>query len=111
MALLKLKKNKEEKKDVAAEAPKEKKAKAVKAAKPVAVKEAGEGKSYAGVLLGPRVTEKASFLAEKNVYAFEVKPHATSEDIKRAVSEMYKVRPVSKSRCSPYSPKESIRPG
>src|SRR5947208_2195188 len=95
MALLKSKKNTEAKKDSVVAAPKEKKApKAVKAVKVAAPKMAGEPKSHASVLIGPRVTEKASMLAERNVYAFEVSLRATSEDIKRAIFEMFKVRPV-----------------
>jgi large subunit ribosomal protein L23 len=98
MAFLKSKKNTEVKKDAVAAEPKEKKApkaaKAVKAVAPKVVKAVGEPRSYAGVLLGPRVTEKASLLSEKNVYAFEVSPRAQSEDIKRAIFEMFKVRPV-----------------
>lgn len=53
-----------------------------------------DAKSYAHVLLQPRVTEKASAMAEKNVYAFEVSYEASSHDAKLAVFEMYKVHPV-----------------
>ena len=42
----------------------------------------------------PRITEKASFSAEKNVYVFDVYPEANKAEIKKAVFELYKVKPV-----------------
>jgi large subunit ribosomal protein L23 len=49
---------------------------------------------YAGVLLRPRVTEKASFLQEGNVYTFEVADKAAKKEIIKAIKEAYKVTPV-----------------
>lgn len=48
-----------------------------------------------GVLLRPRITEKASGMAmDKNVYAFEVSLRATKREIKKAVSDFYNVEAV-----------------
>lgn len=49
---------------------------------------------YADILLRPRITEKASFLAEKNVHAFEVISTATKKQIAEAVKAFYKVIPI-----------------
>lgn len=46
------------------------------------------------VLLRPRVTEKATLLAEKNAYVFEVHPRAGKRVIAEAVKETYRVSPV-----------------
>jgi len=42
----------------------------------------------------PRVTEKASFEAERNVYTFNVATSANKHEIKKAVFAIYKVKPV-----------------
>ncbi len=47
-----------------------------------------------GVLLRPRITEKATIAAQQGVYVFEVSPRATKHSIKRAVKKLYKVDPV-----------------
>ena len=50
---------------------------------------------YSGVLIKPRVTEKASYLeARSNVYAFEVSSGAGKKEIAKAVKEMYKATPL-----------------
>jgi large subunit ribosomal protein L23 len=49
---------------------------------------------YADILLRPRITEKASFLVEKNVHAFEVISTATKKQIAEAVKVFYKVTPL-----------------
>ena len=50
---------------------------------------------YEGILLRPRVTEKAGFLqAEGNVYTFEVAADAAKKEIAKAVKEAYKVTPI-----------------
>lgn len=53
---------------------------------------ASEG--VASVLLRPRVTEKATLLAEKHAYVFEVHPRAGKHAIAQAVKETYHVSPV-----------------
>jgi large subunit ribosomal protein L23 len=42
----------------------------------------------------PRVTEKASFAAEQNIYTFNVAPSANKNEIKKAIFALYKVKPV-----------------
>lgn len=46
------------------------------------------------IIVRPRVTEKATMLAEANVYAFEVSPRANATKVKQAVRALYKVEPV-----------------
>lgn len=47
-----------------------------------------------GVLLRPRITEKATFAQEKRAYVFEVQPRATKKDIVQAILYLYKVKPI-----------------
>ncbi len=47
------------------------------------------------VIKRPRITERAALSAEKNQYIFEVSPNATKASIAKAVTELYKVVPVS----------------
>lgn len=42
----------------------------------------------------PRITEKASFVAEQNVYTFDVMKSANKSEIKKAIFEIYKVKPT-----------------
>ena len=46
------------------------------------------------VLLRPRITEKASFGAEQNVYTFDITKSANKTEIKKAVFALYKVHSV-----------------
>lgn len=46
------------------------------------------------IIKNPRITEKASFLAEQNVYTFDITSNANKSEIKKAVFEIYKVKPV-----------------
>lgn len=46
------------------------------------------------VLIGPRVTEKAAYGAEKNVYVFNVTKNANKIQIRKAVKDQYKVTPT-----------------
>jgi large subunit ribosomal protein L23 len=88
MALFSLKKDTEKKKP----APKKK---AVVSDTPATTEvKIGEASNSALVLLNPRITEKASMLAERNVYTFDVAPRATSKDITRALKAIYNVVPV-----------------
>lgn len=45
------------------------------------------------VLRMPRITEKASVLAQRNIVVFEVSPSATKREIIDAVKKSYKVTP------------------
>jgi large subunit ribosomal protein L23 len=49
---------------------------------------------YAGILLKPRITEKASFVAEANVHSFEVASSATKKQVAEAIKVFYKVTPI-----------------
>ncbi|OGI64217.1 50S ribosomal protein L23 [Candidatus Nomurabacteria bacterium RIFCSPLOWO2_01_FULL_41_21] len=46
------------------------------------------------ILKNPRITEKASFHYEQNVYTFDVADSANKTEIKKAIFELYKVHPV-----------------
>ncbi|MBA3550831.1 50S ribosomal protein L23 [Patescibacteria group bacterium] len=46
------------------------------------------------VIVRPRITEKASMKAEKNVYAFEVSVRSDKKSISAAVKALYNVTPV-----------------
>lgn len=46
------------------------------------------------IIRTPRVTEKASIMAEKGVYVFEVSQNSTKTTIAKAVQELYNVVPV-----------------
>ena len=50
--------------------------------------------SFSSVLLRPRITEKASMLAEKNTYVFEVHPKANKKEVAAAIMNAYKVTPA-----------------
>ena len=49
---------------------------------------------YSDILLRPRITEKASFVAESNVHTFEVSSDATKKQIAEAIRVFYKVTPI-----------------
>ena len=82
----------------AASKPKvEKKAKDVVVAevvKAVQVQKSGKGLSIDQIILNPHVTEKASDLSEKGVYAFNVNMRANKDQVIRAVFTFFKVTPV-----------------
>lgn len=50
--------------------------------------------NLASVLISPRITEKATFSAENNVYVFNIMPQATKLDVIKAVEHFYKVTPA-----------------
>ncbi len=52
------------------------------------------GKNLDGVLIQPRITEKASFRTDGNVYTFEVATRANKKDVAQAVAYLYNVKPV-----------------
>ena len=45
------------------------------------------------IILRPWITEKATRLAEKKVYVFEVAMDATKRDVARAIEKLYGVKP------------------
>ncbi len=46
------------------------------------------------IIKNGRITEKASFNAEQNVYTFNVAMSANKTEIKKAIFALYKVKPV-----------------
>ena len=50
-------------------------------------------RDLAGVLKKPRVSEKAYYATEKNVYVFEVRMDATKHDVRDAIKAKYNVNP------------------
>ncbi len=53
-----------------------------------------DNKNYLNIIRSPRVTEKATLMAENAVYVFNVAPNATKPEIKKAVEALYKVKPT-----------------
>lgn len=93
MALFSLKKDTEEKKKAPSEVVvvSETKSETNKVSAPTTT---FSTKDISGVLLHPRVTEKATVLSERNIYTFDVAPRATSKDIVLALKKVYGVVPV-----------------
>ena len=46
------------------------------------------------IIKNPRVTEKASFASEQNVYTFDISASANKTEIKKAIFKLYKIKPV-----------------
>ena len=46
------------------------------------------------IIKNPRITEKASFAMEQNVYTFDIKGGANKTEIKKAIFALYKVKPT-----------------
>jgi len=46
------------------------------------------------MILGPRITEKSAFAAEKGIYTFNVPNEANKNEIKKAIKFLYNVSPV-----------------
>jgi large subunit ribosomal protein L23 len=46
------------------------------------------------IIKNPRITEKASFSAEQNVYTFDISKSANKTEIKKAIFALYKVKPT-----------------
>ena len=57
----------------------------------------------------PRVTEKASALATKNVYTFNVSDSANKTEIKKTIFKLYKVKPMKVNIVSIPNKKTSFR--
>jgi large subunit ribosomal protein L23 len=69
-------------------------------------------RDFSWVILRPRITEKATLLSEKGVYAFEVSPRATSRDVYYAVRNLYNVVPRKVNMVkTPSTTKQSRRGG
>lgn len=85
MALFK--KEKKEEKTAQAQAP------AQERASTAAPRRDGQ-RDISTVLRSPRITEKATFAAERNVYVFEVAPWANKKEVAQAITYTYKVEPI-----------------
>ena len=46
------------------------------------------------IIKNPRITEKGSMNAEKNVYTFDVAKDANKTEIKKAIFTLYKIHPT-----------------
>ncbi len=46
------------------------------------------------IIKNPRITEKASVALEQNAYTFDVSKSANKTEIKKAIFELYKVKPT-----------------
>ena len=46
------------------------------------------------IIKNPRITEKASYMQEQNVYSFNVASSANKIEIKKAIFMLYKVHPT-----------------
>ena len=68
--------------------------KEVKAVVEKPVQKATYQKSVTHVIFNPRITEKATQVADNNVYTFNILPNATKTQVKEAVQSLYKVTPV-----------------
>lgn len=51
-------------------------------------------KSIIKIIKHPRITEKASFGLENNVYTFDVSESANKNEIRKFILELYKVNPL-----------------
>ncbi len=49
---------------------------------------------YANILLRPRITEKATYLGDMSVYAFEISDEAGKKDVMAAVRAYFEVTPL-----------------
>jgi len=61
------------------------------------------------LIKNPRITEKASFKAEENVYVFNVDKSANKNEIKKVIFQIYKVKPVKVNITKIPSKKVSLR--
>ena len=59
-------------------------------------KEVAEEKKgvHAWVIRNPRLTEKAAHIGSSGIYTFDVSPDANKIQIKKAVEEQYKIKPL-----------------
>lgn len=46
------------------------------------------------IIKNPRITEKASYAGERNVYTFDIAQSANKTEIKKAIFSLYKVKPL-----------------
>ncbi len=46
------------------------------------------------VITNPRITEKAAYASDKNVYTFDIAPRASKIEVVKAIQALYNVTPV-----------------
>lgn len=68
--------------------------KTVAVSSPVGMNVTVSEQGFSSVLLRPHITEKASMLAEKNTYVFEIHPKANKKEVAAAITSAYKVTPA-----------------
>ena len=51
-------------------------------------------KELQGIIIGPRITEKAAYAAEKNAYVFNVAMRSNKIQIAKAIKTLYNVDPI-----------------
>ncbi len=87
---------KESTKETKSPAPKKAAAAEIVPQEPVSESGAGGkgGTEYTGVLLRPHVTEKATDLSGRGVYAFDIHLGANKMQVREAVEKLYKVKPT-----------------
>lgn len=66
----------------------------VPAVNKVAPKALSTDRNLASVIVGPRITEKAVGMGDKNVYTFNVIPSATKFLVRDAIKALYGLTPV-----------------
>ncbi len=66
----------------------------VEVSKDAVAKNAVYTKDVASVIVRPRITEKATKVAEANVYTFDITPNASKTQVKEAIVKLYKVTPL-----------------
>lgn len=71
----------------------EKKAKAIAPKKAEKV-EGAVAFDSGSVIRNPRVTEKAAYASDKNVYTFDIAPRASKVEIVKAIKAIYNITPV-----------------
>jgi len=68
-----------------------------------------KGKTHP-MVIGPRITEKSAIASDRGAYTFNVVPHATKNEIKKAIKMLYGVTPVKVSMIQ-ITPKTVMRAG
>lgn len=46
------------------------------------------------IIQNPRITEKASLVAEGRVYTFDISPRTNKQEVEKAIFTLYKVKPL-----------------
>lgn len=82
------------KKDEKKVAPAKKETKAVEVSKDSSTSDKVSSFVSGSVISNPRITEKAAYASDKNVYTFDVATKSSKVEILKAIKEIYKVTPI-----------------